>query len=314
MSDIAEPGRASRSTSTGTTWPSPSRASWSPGSSTPRPTAAYRRSRSPEARSPTRSIASWPGSPTRARPAATSTGPRSSSGGATSGSSSPRPPTATSARPARCSSTRSTSTRRRSTRCRPRSRRRRPRRAPRRTARSCGTHGAGAFEIVMLGLGPDAHVASLVPRLPAARRRRHRAVAVHDSPKPPPDRITLTLPCLNRARSVWFVVSRRGQGRRGRPGARRGHRRARRARAGSPGRTRRSGSWTGLLPRGSESHETQRSASARERRGMGAGERSGCAGARAPRDRPRATMDGEAREASERPSWAEVEAHAGIRR
>jgi 6-phosphogluconolactonase len=68
------------------------------------------------------------------------------------------------------------------------------------------THGTGAFEIVMLGVGPDAHVASLFPGRPEVDADGI-AVAVHDSPKPPPDRISLTLPCLNRARSVWFVVS-----------------------------------------------------------------------------------------------------------
>jgi 6-phosphogluconolactonase len=68
------------------------------------------------------------------------------------------------------------------------------------------THGSGAFEIVMLGVGPDAHVASLFPGFPQLDVD-DVAVAVHDSPKPPPDRISLTLPCLNRARSVWFVVS-----------------------------------------------------------------------------------------------------------
>jgi 6-phosphogluconolactonase len=68
------------------------------------------------------------------------------------------------------------------------------------------THGSGSFEIVMLGIGPDAHVASLFPGF-AQLDADDIAVAVHDSPKPPPDRISLTLPCLNRARSVWFVVS-----------------------------------------------------------------------------------------------------------
>jgi 6-phosphogluconolactonase len=71
------------------------------------------------------------------------------------------------------------------------------------------THGTGAFEIVLLGVGPDAHVASLFPGYPQldVDDPEALAVAVHDSPKPPPDRITLTLPCLNHARSVWFVVS-----------------------------------------------------------------------------------------------------------
>lgn len=68
------------------------------------------------------------------------------------------------------------------------------------------THGTGAFDIVMLGVGPDAHVASLFPGHPALEAE-DLAVAVDDSPKPPPERISLTLPCLERARSVWFVVS-----------------------------------------------------------------------------------------------------------
>ena len=68
-------------------------------------------------------------------------------------------------------------------------------------------HGSGAFEVVMLGVGPDAHVASLFPGYPQLDLDDDIAVAVHDSPKPPPDRITLTLPCLNRTRAVWFVVS-----------------------------------------------------------------------------------------------------------
>jgi 6-phosphogluconolactonase len=72
------------------------------------------------------------------------------------------------------------------------------------------THGNGTFEIVMLGVGPDAHIASLFPGRPELDVD-DIAVAVHDSPKPPPDRISLTLPCLNRARSVWFVVSGEGK-------------------------------------------------------------------------------------------------------
>ena len=68
-------------------------------------------------------------------------------------------------------------------------------------------HGAGEFDVVMLGLGSDGHVASLFPGLPQLDADDAIAVAVHDSPKPPPDRISLTLPALNRARSVWFLVS-----------------------------------------------------------------------------------------------------------
>jgi len=68
-------------------------------------------------------------------------------------------------------------------------------------------HGGGEFALVMLGVGHDGHVASLFPGYPQLDVDDEIAVAVTDSPKPPPERITLTLPALNRARAVWFVVS-----------------------------------------------------------------------------------------------------------
>jgi len=67
-------------------------------------------------------------------------------------------------------------------------------------------HGAGEFEVLMLGVGPDGHIASLFPGHPALDIDAI-ALGITDSPKPPPERITLTLPCLNRSRSVWFLVS-----------------------------------------------------------------------------------------------------------
>ena len=99
-------------------------------------------------------------------------------------------------------------------------------------------HGSGQFEVVMLGVGPDAHVASLFPGYPQLDVD-DIAVAVHDSPKPPPDRISLTLPCLNRTQVGLVRRQRRGQGRRRRPArsprAPDGPRRAR-GRSGRPGR------------------------------------------------------------------------------
>ena len=68
-------------------------------------------------------------------------------------------------------------------------------------------HGSGEFDVLMLGLGPDGHVASLFPGHPALEVDDRIAVAVHDSPKPPADRVSLTFAALNRARSVWFLVS-----------------------------------------------------------------------------------------------------------
>ena len=69
------------------------------------------------------------------------------------------------------------------------------------------THGAGFFEVLMLGVGPDGHIASLFPGHPALDVTGAIAVAVHDSPKPPPDRVSLTFEAMDRARAVWFLVS-----------------------------------------------------------------------------------------------------------
>jgi 6-phosphogluconolactonase len=67
--------------------------------------------------------------------------------------------------------------------------------------------GSPTFDVLMLGVGPDGHVASLFPGFPQLGVTDAAAVAVHDSPKPPPTRISLTLPMLKRTRELWFVVS-----------------------------------------------------------------------------------------------------------
>jgi 6-phosphogluconolactonase len=72
-------------------------------------------------------------------------------------------------------------------------------------------HGAGFFEVLMLGVGPDGHCASLFPGHPALEARDAIAVAVHDSPKPPPDRVTLTFEAMERCRAVWFIASGEGK-------------------------------------------------------------------------------------------------------
>lgn len=69
------------------------------------------------------------------------------------------------------------------------------------------THGTGAFDLVMLGVGPDGHVASLFPGYPQLDVDDRVAVAVTDSPKPPPERVSLTFGALNRAHEVWFLAS-----------------------------------------------------------------------------------------------------------
>jgi 6-phosphogluconolactonase len=72
-------------------------------------------------------------------------------------------------------------------------------------------HGGGMFDVVMLGVGPDGHVASLFPGYPQLDVDDAIAVPVTDSPKPPPDRISLTFGALNRTGEVWFVVSGEGK-------------------------------------------------------------------------------------------------------
>jgi 6-phosphogluconolactonase len=63
------------------------------------------------------------------------------------------------------------------------------------------------FDILMLGVGPDGHVASLFPERPAVYEDERPVVGVHGAPKPPPTRISLTFPALNSAREVWFLVA-----------------------------------------------------------------------------------------------------------
>ena len=63
-----------------------------------------------------------------------------------------------------------------------------------------------SFDVLMLGIGPEGHVASLFPGMPALYEDR-TVVAVHGAPKPPPTRLTLTLPAITAAREVWILAS-----------------------------------------------------------------------------------------------------------
>jgi 6-phosphogluconolactonase len=64
-----------------------------------------------------------------------------------------------------------------------------------------------SFDVVLLGVGPDGHVASLFPEKPALHEAQRSVVAVRGAPKPPPTRISLTLPAIRSAREVWLIVS-----------------------------------------------------------------------------------------------------------
>jgi 6-phosphogluconolactonase len=67
------------------------------------------------------------------------------------------------------------------------------------------------FDVHLLGMGPEGHINSLFPDTPAVREQTRMVVAVEDSPKPPPLRITLTLPAIRRSREVWLMVSGEGK-------------------------------------------------------------------------------------------------------
>ncbi|MEW2358623.1 6-phosphogluconolactonase [Spirillospora sp. NPDC029432] len=67
-----------------------------------------------------------------------------------------------------------------------------------------------SFDILMLGMGPDAHVASLFPEMPALYDERP-VVAVRGAPKPPPTRISLTLPSIQAAQEVWVLAAGEGK-------------------------------------------------------------------------------------------------------
>ena len=74
-------------------------------------------------------------------------------------------------------------------------------------ARREGRETLPRFDVLLLGVGPDAHVASLFPGLPGVAETERTVVAVTDAPKPPPTRISLTLPAVRSADEVWLLAA-----------------------------------------------------------------------------------------------------------
>lgn len=69
-----------------------------------------------------------------------------------------------------------------------------------------GDSGLPRFDITFLGVGPDGHIASLFPDRAEISERSATVVAVRNSPKPPPERLSLTLPAINSSQRVWIVL------------------------------------------------------------------------------------------------------------
>lgn len=73
--------------------------------------------------------------------------------------------------------------------------------------RAAGGADVPRFDVVLLGVGPDGHCASLFPGHPGVYEDEAAVIGVRNAPKPPPTRLSLTFRALNAANEVWFVVS-----------------------------------------------------------------------------------------------------------
>ncbi|MDF3049673.1 MAG: 6-phosphogluconolactonase [Pseudonocardia sp.] len=63
------------------------------------------------------------------------------------------------------------------------------------------------FDVTLLGMGPEGHTASVFPHSPAVYETERTVVAVHGCPKPPPTRVSLTLPAIRRSVEVWILAT-----------------------------------------------------------------------------------------------------------
>ncbi|MCW2582818.1 MAG: 6-phosphogluconolactonase [Klenkia sp.] len=75
---------------------------------------------------------------------------------------------------------------------------------------AAGGGGTPRIDVLMLGVGPEGHVASIFPDSPAVTDER-AVFAVRDCPKPPPTRVSLGFSTINAAEEVWLLVSGAGK-------------------------------------------------------------------------------------------------------
>ena len=67
--------------------------------------------------------------------------------------------------------------------------------------------GDTTFDITLLGIGPDGHVGSIFPCHPSFDSTSRNVVGVTDAPKPPAERISLTISAMNRSDEIWFIAT-----------------------------------------------------------------------------------------------------------
>ncbi|KAJ1383078.1 NagB/RpiA transferase-like [Sesbania bispinosa] len=76
---------------------------------------------------------------------------------------------------------------------------------------SSSVSGFPKFDLMLLGMGPDGHIASLFPGHPLVQENKKWVTFIKDSPKPPPERITFTFPVINSSAYAALVVTGTGK-------------------------------------------------------------------------------------------------------